>query len=124
MQRPRQSGCLAGRLTLTAGGILYIERGRTSLPRGRNVAAPKLEPRRPVHLDAREGPTVPFLYSARLRVSRAIRLSAWALVAAGVAAPVLRHRLRLPRAAVLGASAAAPAALTVAMSRTKVRDVA
>jgi hypothetical protein len=37
---------------------------------------------------------------------------------------VLRHRLRLPRAAVLGASAAAPAALAVAMPRTKVRDVA
>jgi len=36
---------------------------------------------------------------------------------------VLRHRLRLPRGAVLGAAAAAPVALSVAMPRSKTRDV-
>src|SRR5436305_13823915 len=36
-----------------------------------------------------------------LRVSRGIRATAWALVAAGVAAPVVRRRWRLPAAAVL-----------------------
>lgn len=59
-----------------------------------------------------------------MRKSRAIRATAWAFVAAGVAAPPLRRRLKLPPEAVLGAAAAAPVALTVAMKRTLARDVA
>ena len=46
------------------------------------------------------------------------------MVAAGVAAPVLRRRVKLPRAAVLGASALAVPALTVATPRSRARDVA
>jgi membrane-associated phospholipid phosphatase len=42
----------------------------------------------------------------------------------GVAAPVLRRRLRLPPAAVLSAAALAPPALCVAMPRRRARDVA
>lgn len=42
----------------------------------------------------------------------------------GVAAPLLRRRVRLPRAGVLAAAAVAPAALVVAMPRTRVRDAA
>jgi membrane-associated phospholipid phosphatase len=42
----------------------------------------------------------------------------------GVAAPVLRRRLKLPPAAVLGAGALAPAALCVAVPRSRRRDVA
>lgn len=64
------------------------------------------------------------LYWRPLRASRAIRAGAWALVAAGVAAPVLRRRVKLPRAAVLGASALAVPALTVATPRSRARDVA
>lgn len=56
--------------------------------------------------------------------SRAIRAGAWALVGAGVAAPVVRRRCRLPAAAALGTAALAPAALTVAIRRTRVRDAA
>jgi hypothetical protein len=42
-------------------------------------------------------------------------VTAWALVAAGVAAPMVRRRLRLPAAAVLGAGAVAPVAAYAAM---------
>ncbi len=46
------------------------------------------------------------------------------LVAVGVATPVLRRRLRLTPAVVLGTAGLAPAALCVARRRTRVRDVA
>lgn len=59
-----------------------------------------------------------------LCLSRAIRASAWALVAVGVAAPMLRRRLRLRPAAVLGAAGLTPAALCVAAPRSRARDVA
>jgi PAP2 superfamily len=49
---------------------------------------------------------------------------AWALVAAGVAAPGLRRRLKLPPVAVLGAGAMSPVALCVAVRRSRARDVA
>jgi membrane-associated phospholipid phosphatase len=51
-------------------------------------------------------------------------VAAWTLVAAGIAAPVVRRRLRLHPAAVLGASAAAPLALCVVVPRSRARDVA
>ena len=56
-------------------------------------------------------------------MSRAIRATAWALVAAGAAAPVLRRRINVPPAAVVGAAVIAPAALCVASRRTLARDV-
>jgi membrane-associated phospholipid phosphatase len=59
-----------------------------------------------------------------LRKTRGIRTFAWALVAVGVAAPVLRRRLSLPPRVVLGAGAAAPVALCVATRRTRTRDIA
>jgi len=66
------------------------------------------------------------LYCRALRVSRAIRASAWALVAAGVAAPVLRRRVKrvtLPPAAVLGPAVAAVPAAAIAMRPGRRRDV-
>jgi PAP2 superfamily len=42
-------------------------------------------------------------------------VTAWALVATGMAAPMVRRRLRLPAAAVLGAGAVAPVAAYAAM---------
>ena len=51
-------------------------------------------------------------------------MAAWTLVAAGIAAPVARRRLRLHPAAVLGASAAAPLALCVVVPRRRARDAA
>jgi membrane-associated phospholipid phosphatase len=59
-----------------------------------------------------------------LQASRAIRAAAWALVVGGVAAPVLRKRLALPRVAVMATAAASPAALAVAAPRGRARDVA
>jgi hypothetical protein len=59
-----------------------------------------------------------------VRTSRALRTAAWAVVAAGVAAPLVRRRLRLPPAAVLGPAAAAPLALCVVRRRSAARDVA
>jgi hypothetical protein len=55
---------------------------------------------------------------------RPLRLLAWGAVAAGIALPLARRRLRLPPAATVGAAIAAPLGLTVAMVRTPKRDVA
>jgi membrane-associated phospholipid phosphatase len=49
---------------------------------------------------------------------------AWGTVAAGVALPLARRRLRLPPAVTAAAVAAAPLGLTVATPRTRKRDVA
>src|SRR3954447_9966315 len=56
--------------------------------------------------------------------SRAIRTGAWALVATGVAAPLLRKRLRIPPPAITATSIAAPFAMCVAARRSRARDVA
>ncbi len=53
-----------------------------------------------------------------------IRVTAWTLVALGVAAPALRRRRRLPPAAVLPGAALAPLALCVVVRRSRRRDVA
>src|SRR5690242_19190524 len=64
-------------------------------------------------------------YTGRdLRASRAIKGVAWALVAAGVAAPAVRRRLKLSPKFVLGAAYTAPVALCVAAPRNRTRDVA
>jgi hypothetical protein len=56
--------------------------------------------------------------------SRAIRTGAWALVATGVAAPLLRRRLRIPPPAITATAVAAPIAMCVVVPRTRARDVA
>jgi membrane-associated phospholipid phosphatase len=56
--------------------------------------------------------------------SRALRAGAWGLVATGVAAPLLRKRLRLPPPVITATSVAAPFAMCVAVRRTPARDVA
>jgi membrane-associated phospholipid phosphatase len=58
-----------------------------------------------------------------LGTSRAIRVTAWAVVAAGVAAPLIRRRARLPAPVVIPTAAAAPFALCVAVPRSRLRDV-
>jgi membrane-associated phospholipid phosphatase len=55
-------------------------------------------------------------------LSRALRTLAAGAVVAGVAAPLLRHRLKLPRPLVSALAWQAPYALTVAVPRTRVRD--
>jgi hypothetical protein len=62
------------------------------------------------------------ILAAVLRRSRPVRLLAWGAVAVGVAAPVLRHRLKLRGPVVSALSWQAPAALAVAMPRTRLRD--
>ena len=59
-----------------------------------------------------------------LRPSKALRRTAWALVAAGVAAPVLRRRVTLPRPLVAAAAWTAPVALCVVVPRSRRRDAA
>jgi hypothetical protein len=62
---------------------------------------------------------------ARLvRPSSAVRVAAWGVVAAGVAVPLVRRRARIPPPVVTAAAAAAPLALSVALPRSKKRDVA
>ena len=61
-------------------------------------------------------------YTGVLRSSRALRVVAWGAVAAGVATPVLRHRLRLPAPAVTALGFGAPVALAIATPRTRLRD--
>jgi len=64
-------------------------------------------------------------YTARaLRKSKAIRAAAWTVVAAGVAAPLVRRKLRLSKPAVLATAAAAPVAICIALPRTRARDAA
>jgi hypothetical protein len=55
--------------------------------------------------------------------SSIVRAAALAVVAAGVAAPILRRRLNLRPPAVIAASAAAPVAFCVLLPRTRARDV-
>jgi membrane-associated phospholipid phosphatase len=59
---------------------------------------------------------------AALRGSRALRTLAWGAVAAGVAAPLVRHRLRLRRPVVSLLNWQAPAALALATPRSPLRD--
>jgi hypothetical protein len=59
-----------------------------------------------------------------VRRSTAVRAAALTVLAAGVAAPLVRRRLRLKPPVVLGAAAAAPVALCVLVPRTRARDVA
>ncbi len=64
-------------------------------------------------------------YTGRpLRISRAIRAGAWALVATGVIAPVLRRRVKLPPAAVMASASLAPVALTLVMAPSRRRELA
>jgi membrane-associated phospholipid phosphatase len=59
---------------------------------------------------------------AVLRRSRALRTLAWGAVAAGLATPLLRHRLRLRLPVVSALTWQAPAALALAMPRSRFRD--
>jgi hypothetical protein len=54
----------------------------------------------------------------------AIRAAACTVLAAGLAAPLLRRRLRLKPPVVIATAAAAPLALTVIVPRSRARDVA
>lgn len=56
--------------------------------------------------------------------SRAIRATAWAIVAAGVAAPVVRKRVKAPPLVLQTVAFGAPLGLSVAMRRSRTRDVA
>ncbi|MGH2913464.1 MAG: phosphatase PAP2 family protein [Solirubrobacteraceae bacterium] len=59
-----------------------------------------------------------------MRVSRGIRAGAWALVAAGLAAPVVRRRGRIPNPVALALAGLSLPALAVAVPRRRARDVA
>jgi membrane-associated phospholipid phosphatase len=59
-----------------------------------------------------------------VRRSTAIRAAALTVLAAGVAAPLVRRRLRLRPPVVLATAAAAPVALCVLLPRTRARDAA
>jgi membrane-associated phospholipid phosphatase len=56
-----------------------------------------------------------------LRISRAIKATAWTLVVAGAAAPLARRRIKLPPSAVMIAAAAAPPAAAIAMRPGRTR---
>ena len=57
-----------------------------------------------------------------MRRSTAIKVAASAALAAGIAAPLLRRRLRLPPPVVTATAATAPFALCVLVPRTRARD--
>lgn len=59
-----------------------------------------------------------------MRATRGIRATAWVLVATGIALPALRRRLKIPRPVVLAGAGITPAALCVAVPRSRARDVA
>ncbi len=59
-----------------------------------------------------------------MRLSRVIRATAWGVVAAGVAAPLIRKRIAAPPLMTQTVAFAAPVALCVAVRRSRTRDVA
>ncbi len=59
-----------------------------------------------------------------VRRSRAIRATAWGVVAAGVLAPVIRRSVKAPPLAMQTIAFCAPVGLCVAMPRSRTRDVA
>lgn len=59
-----------------------------------------------------------------MRLSRAIAATAWGVVAAGIAAPIVRRRLPAAPIAVQAVAFAAPFGLCVAVRRSRARDVA
>lgn len=59
-----------------------------------------------------------------MRRSTVLRASAWGVVAAGLAAPLARKRLNAPPVVLQGVAFAAPLGLSVAMRRSRTRDVA
>ena len=59
-----------------------------------------------------------------MRLSTAIRAAAVTVIAAGVAAPLVRRRLKLPPPVVTATAAATPFALCVLVPRTRARDTA
>src|SRR6185503_10031443 len=62
------------------------------------------------------------LLSGAVRRSTAVRAAALTVLAAGVAAPLVRRRLRLKPPVVLGAAAATPFAVCVLFPRSRTRD--
>jgi membrane-associated phospholipid phosphatase len=59
-----------------------------------------------------------------MRRSSALRAVAWGVVVVGAAVPLARRRLRIPPPVVIASAGAAPIALSVAVRRTRARDVA
>jgi membrane-associated phospholipid phosphatase len=59
-----------------------------------------------------------------VRLSKAIRAAAWGMVAAGVAAPLLRKRLNAPPVLIQTVAFGAPVGLSVAVRRSRGRDIA
>lgn len=59
-----------------------------------------------------------------MRRSQAIKTAAWGLVAAGIAAPLLRKRLPTPPIVAQTVAFGAPVGLAVALRRSRTRDVA
>lgn len=59
-----------------------------------------------------------------MRLSRVIRATAWGVVAAGFAAPLVRRQVKAPPIVTQTVAFAAPIGLCVAMRRTRTRDVA
>lgn len=59
-----------------------------------------------------------------MRLRKAIRATAWGVLAAGVAAPLLRKRVNAPPLVLQTIAYAAPVALCIATPRSRTRDVA
>ena len=57
-------------------------------------------------------------------MGKLLRTAAWTVVAAGVAAPLVRRRLHTPAPVTIATAYAAPLAFAVAVPRSRGRDVA
>ncbi len=66
----------------------------------------------------------PHILTALCGCRRAIRATAWGIVAAGVAAPLVRRRVSAPPLVVQTVAFAAPVGMAIAVPRSKKRDVA
>src|SRR5207245_6878446 len=103
-------------------------RRRARVPRRRRrlaVRDPGAARRRPrTRLEAARRPPGANIYCAPVPRASAIRATAWSVVAIGVAAPLVRKRVRAPAVVLQSAAFAAPLGLCVALRRSRARDVA
>jgi membrane-associated phospholipid phosphatase len=70
------------------------------------------------------GAAASYIYSRPVRRGSAIRAIAWGMVAAGVAAPLVRKRVKGPPVLMQTLAFAAPLGLSIAVRRSRGRDIA
>src|SRR5581483_2576250 len=129
-RRPPGCGARGLRHLRLRGRACGGDRGAGQALRARRAVAPGGRSRELGDRGARDGGGAlgardrPRVASRRVRLSKAMRATAWGMVAAGLAAPLLRKRVSAPPVAMQAVSFAAPLGAAIAMRRSPRRDIA